>query len=212
MPGTDRTSGQTTPFRQQVHALLRESILDAAWNRAMDDDWERVRIGDIAGDVGVSRQTIHNEFGTKQQLAEAMFDREMQSYVDGIIAVTREAETLEDAVRSSLVWLFDKARSHEMLVRMLVDAREGRSTALLPLLTTNAYRIVRPLRDTLSALYDERWPGELAFTQRMMDFVLRLSLSHLVLASDFPEEEVVDDLVGIVLAVLRDHARQGQVG
>ncbi len=76
-----RTPSET--FRARVHDMLRTSILDSAWTRAAKVPWSQVRIADIAEDVGVSRQTIHNEFGTKDQLAEALFEREMHVFLQG---------------------------------------------------------------------------------------------------------------------------------
>ena len=190
-------------FREQVHQMLRESVLDAAWERAAKADWEDVRISDIAKDVGVSRQTIYNEFGTKQQLAEAVFDREMQMFLAGIVEVANAADSLEEAMRKSLAWIFERAREHELLQRMLRDAREGRSAALLPLLTTNAYLIVRPVRQVLAALYESRWPSGLPYVERITDVVVRLTISHVVLVSDFSEDEVIDDIVLAVTSIIR---------
>ena len=61
-----------------MHELLRTSILDAAWDAAAKTDWNNVRVVDIAETVGVSRQTIYNEFGTKEDLAQALFNREVE--------------------------------------------------------------------------------------------------------------------------------------
>jgi len=189
-------------FREQVHQMLRESILDTAFERAVKTDWEDVRISDIARDVGVSRQTIYNEFGTKQQLAEAVFNREMQSFLGGLVEVIAEAETLEQALRGSLVSIFRQAREHELLQRMLKDGREGRSTALLPLMTTNSYLIVRPVRTLLATVYDSRWPTGLANVERLAELVVRLTISYIVLESDYPEEDVIDDIAMAVLSII----------
>jgi len=196
-------------FREQVHQMLRESILDAAWGRAAKSEWDVVRIADIARDVGVSRQTIYNEFGTKQQLAEAVFSREMTTFLEGILEEARAASTPQEAVRDSLKWMFHHAAAHEMLQRMLADARDGRSTALLPFLTTNSHLITRPLRHLLTELYVERWGGDPAYIERLVDFIVRMGISHIVLASDFTEEQVIEDITAIVLAVLKDQSQTG---
>jgi AcrR family transcriptional regulator len=189
-------------FREQVHQLLRESILDAAFERAVKADWEAVRIADIAKDVGVSRQTIYNEFGTKQQLSEAVFNREMQSFLSGLVDVVNAADTMEQALRDSLKSIFAQARDHELLQRMLLDAREGRSTALLPLLTTNSYLIVRPVRALLAVLYESRWPTGLENVERLAELIVRLTISYIVLQSDYPEEDVIDDITMAVLSII----------
>lgn len=54
--------------RAEAAAATRERILAAAWRRFSDDAYEDVRVADIASEAGVSVQTIHSGFGTKDQL------------------------------------------------------------------------------------------------------------------------------------------------
>jgi AcrR family transcriptional regulator len=54
--------------RADAAAERRERILAAAWGRFADDAYERVRLRDVAADAGVSVQTVHSAFGTKDQL------------------------------------------------------------------------------------------------------------------------------------------------
>jgi AcrR family transcriptional regulator len=54
--------------RAEAAAATRERILAAAWRRFSDDLYEHVRLADIASDAGVSVQTVHSGFGTKDQL------------------------------------------------------------------------------------------------------------------------------------------------
>ena len=54
--------------RAEAAAATRERILAAAWRRFSDDMYEDVRLADIGSDAGVSVQTVHAAFGTKDQL------------------------------------------------------------------------------------------------------------------------------------------------
>jgi AcrR family transcriptional regulator len=54
--------------RAEAAAATRERILAAAWRRFADEIYERVRLADVASDAGVSVQTVHSAFGTKDQL------------------------------------------------------------------------------------------------------------------------------------------------
>jgi AcrR family transcriptional regulator len=54
--------------RADAAAGTRERILAAAWERFAGDIYERVRLRDVAADAGVSVQTVHSAFGTKDQL------------------------------------------------------------------------------------------------------------------------------------------------
>src|SRR4051794_22433871 len=54
--------------RAEAAAATRERILAAAWQRFSDEIYERVRLADVASDAGVTVQTVHSAFGTKDQL------------------------------------------------------------------------------------------------------------------------------------------------
>jgi AcrR family transcriptional regulator len=52
----------------------RLALLDAAKQRLEQSGYESVTMEALASDTGVTRQTVHNLFGTKAQLIEALFD------------------------------------------------------------------------------------------------------------------------------------------
>src|SRR4051812_42953403 len=54
--------------RAEAAAATRERILAAAWRRFAEQIYEHVRLADVASDAGVSVQTVHSAFGTKDQL------------------------------------------------------------------------------------------------------------------------------------------------
>jgi AcrR family transcriptional regulator len=67
----ERSNGKRTyrmAARADAAADTRERILAAAWRRFADNIYERVRVRDVAADAGVSVQTVHSAFGTKDQL------------------------------------------------------------------------------------------------------------------------------------------------
>ena len=51
---------------------MRERVIDAALELTTETGWAQVTMGALADAVGVSRQTVYNEIGTKPRLAEAM--------------------------------------------------------------------------------------------------------------------------------------------
>ena len=51
---------------------MRAAALRAAREQVLASHWDQVRMADIAVEVGVSRQTLYNEFGTKDGLARAL--------------------------------------------------------------------------------------------------------------------------------------------
>lgn len=61
----------------------RESLLDAAYTALARRAWSAVRMVDVAAVAGVSRQTLYNEFGSKEGLARALVRREADAYLAG---------------------------------------------------------------------------------------------------------------------------------
>ncbi len=56
---------------------MHERVVDAAVRLTAETGWSQVTMAKLADEVGVSRQTVYNEIGTKSGLAEAMILREL---------------------------------------------------------------------------------------------------------------------------------------
>ncbi len=64
--------------------LLRDSILDGMREMLLDRDWSSITLSDVAKAAGISRQTIYNEFGSRQGLAEGYALRLADRLVDAV--------------------------------------------------------------------------------------------------------------------------------
>ncbi|MHC0431668.1 TetR/AcrR family transcriptional regulator [Streptomyces sp. O3] len=62
----------------------REALLNAAYTALRHRPWDAVRMVDVAAVAGVSRQTLYNEFGSKDGLARALVRRETDGYLAGL--------------------------------------------------------------------------------------------------------------------------------
>ncbi|WP_427383809.1 TetR family transcriptional regulator [Janibacter sp. G56] len=191
-------------FRSKMHEMMRASILEAARKRAAKVDWSAIRISDIADDVGVSRQTVYNEFGAKDDLARALFEAEIGTFVAGIVDITGRAPNITTALSDTLNWLFDAAGNHPIIQRMLSDARAGEGGSLLPILTVRPEVVLLPARQMLLKAFTDRWPArDIDRTEQMIDFVVRLSLSEILMPSDRPRVDVIEGIVTMSKAVLK---------
>jgi len=54
--------------RAETAAATRNRLLKAAWRHFSERPFEEVRLVDVAREAGVSAQTLHNHFGTKDAL------------------------------------------------------------------------------------------------------------------------------------------------
>src|SRR5438045_7328667 len=113
---------------------VRGGLLNAAYDAAVSGDWARTRMADVARAAGVSRQTLYNEFGSKDALAEAMAMREIEQFIEGTERALDEAHPDDpiQAVGAAALWTFQQAADNPLLKAALVDDTSG----LLSFLTT----------------------------------------------------------------------------
>jgi AcrR family transcriptional regulator len=182
---------------------MRERVIDAAITLTTDDGWAHVTMARLADAVGVSRQTVYNEVGSKPRLAEAMILHELERFL-GLVTLAFDAHptdlvaAIRDAARSVL-----EASQDNPLLRAIVSATHGADTELLPLLTTHAGALLSTAKVVLVervAPYDV----ELSPTQldAAIDAVVRVVLSHVMQPSASPER-TADDVAWIAARVLR---------
>lgn len=171
-------------FRESVRSLLREHLLDAAFAALVDRGWAKLRMTDVASAVGVSRQTVYNEFGTKTQLGEALAMREAERFLAGIgERLAEHPDDLTEAIRSAVAYTLSAAADNPLLKAVLTATRGGASE-LLPVVTTRSAPILVAATSVLHNYLDEHWPSiELDAEQRrvVVESVVRLVVSHLVM-------------------------------
>ncbi|MFF3579536.1 TetR/AcrR family transcriptional regulator [Streptomyces mirabilis] len=97
----------------------RESLLDAAYTALAHRPWSTVRMVDVAAVAGVSRQTLYNEFGSKEGLARALVRREADGYLAGVErALAAHADARERLVAAA-EWTTSAARGNVLVRAML---------------------------------------------------------------------------------------------
>jgi AcrR family transcriptional regulator len=61
----------------------RDILLEAAGEAVASRPWSEVRMVDVSARAGVSRQTLYNEFGSKEGLGTALLHRRVDALLDG---------------------------------------------------------------------------------------------------------------------------------
>lgn len=188
----------------------RERIVDAGVALTTDLGWSQVTMAKLADAVGVSRQTVHNEVGTKAGLAEAMILRELDRFMTVVDqAFDAHPDDLVAAIRSSAEDVLLHARDNPLL-KAVVSATHGADTELLPLLTTHAHSLLATAKDVIAvrvAPYDHPLAPEQ--TEAMIDIVVRVVLSHVMQPSAAPAE-TADAVAFIATRVLAPGQTPGQ--
>ncbi|WMD04042.1 TetR/AcrR family transcriptional regulator [Streptomyces sp. FXY-T5] len=108
----------------------RESLLDAAYTALVRRPWSAVRMVDVAAAAGVSRQTLYNEFGSKDGLARALVRREADGFLAGVDrALTTEHGDPRDRLTSAAEWTASAARENILVRAMLTGCWSERLPA-----------------------------------------------------------------------------------
>lgn len=97
----------------------RESLLDAAYAALARRPWPAVRMVDVAAMAGVSRQTLYNEFGSKEGLARALVRREADGYLAGVERTLAAHTEARERLAAAAEWTASAARGNALVRAML---------------------------------------------------------------------------------------------
>ena len=172
---------------------LRQRIVAAAVEITLAHGWARVTMARLAAEVGVSRQTVYNEIGTKPALAEAMILGELERFLSVVNdAFDRNATDLVAAIEEAARGVLVLAQGNELL-KAVVSATHGADTELLPLLTTHSESLLAAAKLVVAervAPYDVGLDGPRL--DAAIDMVVRVVLSHVMQPTDSPEATAAD--------------------
>ncbi|MFJ1897863.1 MULTISPECIES: TetR/AcrR family transcriptional regulator [unclassified Streptomyces] len=177
----------------------REALLDAARAALTTRPWPAVRMVDVAAAAGVSRQTLHNEFGGKDGLARALVRRAADAYLAGVEQALGTAGGTGDRLAATAAWTARVTRTDDLVRGLLTGCWEDR----LPGPAASAHRARPPgspvparrtadaapptpaellgqVRDRAVAALDDggRPPRDPAALAATCELVLRLALSY----------------------------------
>ncbi|MFF0479171.1 TetR family transcriptional regulator [Streptomyces sp. NPDC004284] len=178
-----------TRFRESVRSLLREQVLDAAYRLVAADGWGGLRMAGIARAAGISRQTLYNEFGSKEAIGQALVQREVEGFLLGI---QRELDAhrgqLEAAAAAGVGYTLQQAVDNPLIKGVLLAARGGEDD-LLAYLTTRAEPVFGTAMAMLDAYATEAWPDVDEESRGLaVETIVRLTVSHIVQPVGPPEE------------------------
>ncbi|MFE3635925.1 TetR/AcrR family transcriptional regulator [Streptomyces cellostaticus] len=107
----------------------RESLLDAAATALARLPWSAVRMVDVAAAAGVSRQTLYNEFGSKEGLARALLRRAADGYLAGVERALAAHTDPRDRLAAAAEWTASAARDSALARAMLTGCWSERLPA-----------------------------------------------------------------------------------
>ncbi len=113
------TGSKSLGPREARVPAARESLLDAARTALARRPWSAVRMVDVAASAGVSRQTLYNEFGSKEGLARALVRREADGYLAGVDRALSGAGDPCERLTATAEWMMSAAHDNALVRAML---------------------------------------------------------------------------------------------
>jgi AcrR family transcriptional regulator len=179
---------QVTPFTERVRESLRAQLLDAAADLLAERGFRGLRMADVAAATGVSRQTVHNEFGTKEALVDAVAAQTVAEFLQGVAQRFVDAPDVAGGIAAAVRHTLIHAAENRLVNAILTgtDAED-----LLPLLTTRGQDVLMPAVDLLTQLWRPRMPGLPDAEIRLLaETGMRLTVSHLLTPTGTVEQAV----------------------
>ena len=186
---------------------VRDRVIEAASRITCETGWSDLTMAKVAARVGVSRQTVYNELGSKPALGQAMVLRELERFLAVVAAELDAHDDLVEGIRSAAEQILVMARDNPLLHAVLSSAHgsePGGSNDLLPFLTTVAEPLVAAATAMIAEHVTARHSG-LGLSDRELevaiDSIVRLVLSHVMQPGRSPAD-TADDIAWISARVL----------
>jgi AcrR family transcriptional regulator len=179
-------ASQRTPYQEAARELLRKTVFDAAREQLGERPWSEITMADIASGAGVSRQTLYNEFGNRNEFGFAFVIHEAERFMDDVEkAVLEHTDDPRAAVLAALEHFLRTAGEDPLISILLSDDGTG---GMLPFVTTQGLPVVQWATARLTAVIEEGWPeAPEADVKLLAEALVRLAISYVTTPGESAE-------------------------
>ena len=191
-----RVTKPRVPYPEASRALLRDTVLDAMREELLAKDWSAITLSDVARTAGVSRQTIYNEFGSRQGLAQAYAMRLADRLVG---AVSAAIETNIGDVNAAFLQGFRAFFSESAADPLVISLLSGEAKPdLLQLITTDSGPIITHCSARLTESFIRSWVGTTEEDAGVLArAIVRLAMSYVSMPPE-ADHDVAADLARLM--------------
>ncbi|HEV2997864.1 MAG TPA: TetR family transcriptional regulator [Solirubrobacteraceae bacterium] len=176
-------SAAPTPYRLAARRLLRDSLFQAAREELRKRPWAQITMGEIARAAGVSRQTLYNELGSREEFAQAFVIGEGERFIEAVEAAVRANVSDPHAALAAALELFLSTAREDPFVRILLN--DDGTGGMLPFVTTRGEGLVEWASARIAAVMLENWPRVAREDAELLaDALVRLSISYVALTRE----------------------------
>ena len=187
---------QRIPYAEASRALLRDSVLDAMRELLLTRDWSAITLADVARAAGISRQTIYNEFGSRQGLAQGYGLRLADRLVDLVDdAIYANASDMYAAFLQAFRAFFTESAADPLVISLLTGVAKP---DLLQLITTDSGPILTHCSQRLTASFKDSWVKASAEDAGILArAIVRLAMSYVSMPPE-ADHDVAADLASLM--------------
>lgn len=150
-----RAGAARVPYAEASRVLLRDSILDGMRELLQVRDWSSITLTDVARAAGISRQTIYNEFGSRQGLAQGYALRLADRLVNAVdAAITNNVGQVYEAFLEGFRAFFLESASDPLVISLLNGEAKP---DLLQIITTDSGPIITRCSQRLTTTFQNSW-------------------------------------------------------
>ena len=149
------TNDKRITYAEASRVLLRDSILDGMRELLLTRDWSAITLSDVAKAAGISRQTIYNEFGSRQGLAQGYALRLADRLVGQIQgAIVDNVGDVYAAFLQGFRDFFTESAADPLVISLLTGTSKP---DLLQIITTDSAPIITHCSARLTELFMISW-------------------------------------------------------
>lgn len=184
---------------------LRDGVLDAMRQELLTKDWSAITLSDVARTAGVSRQTIYNEFGSRQGLAQAYALRLATRLVDDVSrAIDAHVGDLHEAFLDGFRSFFTASAADPLVVSLLSGEAKP---DLLQIITTGSGPIIAECSARLTAAITDSWvQADEVDAGVLARAIVRLAMSYVSMPPE-ADHDVPADLAGLMTPFAERYSR-----
>ena len=191
------------PYAEASRALLRDSVLDAMRDLLLTRDWSAITLSDVASATGISRQTIYNEFGSRQGLAQGYALRLADRLVDTIKeTIQANVGDIHAAFLQGFREFFAESAADPLVISLLTGSAKP---DLLQLITTDSAPIITRASERLASAFNLSWVAiSEADAGVIARAIVRLCLSYVSMPPE-SNHDVAADLARLMAPFVEHH-------
>lgn len=183
-------------YAEASRVLLRDSILDGMRDLLLSRDWSSITLSDVARSAGISRQTIYNEFGSRQGLAQGYALRLADRLVGAVdAAIVGNVGDAHAAFLEGFRTFFTESASDPLVISLLTG---GTKPDLLQIITTDSGPIITRCSERLTETFIHSWVRAGAEDAGVLArAIVRLAMSYVSMPPE-ADHDVARDLARLM--------------